>query len=461
MRFPGRGRRLPRNVWLLVVARAVNRLGAFSISFLTVLITSEFGASAATAGLVSSAFGLATIPSRLLGGLLADRLGRRRTIVLGLCCCAVVQLAVAGAGSVAAVAVLAVLLGLAFELYEPPSQAMIADSAGPDDRTRAFSLFNAALAAGGMGAGLIAAAVGRWDLRWLFVVDALTCLACAAVVRLALPGDPPGDRRAEAGGSGGTTPWRDPALVAMFVCGTLFATVYMGIMVALPLALPLRGLEAADAGLLFTVSAVTTVAGQPLLRLRPVAGLPPPVALAVGSVLIAAGLAGYAVARGLPAFVAATVLWSLGDLFMVGRAYAVVAGLAAPDARGRYLAVYGTSWGVAAVAAPLAGTQLLERVGAGGMWAAAAGVCLVLAAAQLGVGPLLARRPPARPPAAEPGELEELEELEETEGSESSGPEGPGGSVSGGSSAGRGGRRRGARPGRRARWPRAGVAGRE
>ncbi|NUW38432.1 MFS transporter [Nonomuraea sp. SMC257] len=396
---------MPRTVWLLVVARAVNRLGAFSISFLTVLVTTEFGAGAATAGIISAAFGLATIPSRLLGGLLADRLGRRRTVVLGLCGCAVTQLAVATAGSVAAVAVLAVLLGLVFELYEPPSQAMIADSAGPDDRTRAFSLFNAALAAGGMGAGLIAAAVGRWDLRWLFVIDALTCLACAAVVRLALPADPSGPRRAEAASSGRTTPWRDPALVAMLACGTLFATVCMGIMVALPLALPGHGLEAADAGLLFTVSAVTTVAGQPLLRLRSVAALPASAALAVGSVLMAAGLAGYAIARGLPLFLVATVVWSLGDLFMVGRAYAVVAGLAAPEARGRYLAVYGTSWGVAAVAAPLAGTQLLERVGAEGMWVAAACVCLVLAAAQLGVGPLLARRPPASPPGAQPASL--------------------------------------------------------
>lgn len=44
------GTRLPRAVRLLVVARAVNRLGAFSLSFLTVLITTRFGASATVAG---------------------------------------------------------------------------------------------------------------------------------------------------------------------------------------------------------------------------------------------------------------------------------------------------------------------------------------------------------------------------------------------------------------------------
>jgi MFS family permease len=89
--------RLPRGIRLLIVARAVNRLGAFSLSFLTVLISTDFGVSAATAGLVSAAFGLATVPSRLFGGYLADRLGRRRTILLGLIGCAVAQSGIAAA----------------------------------------------------------------------------------------------------------------------------------------------------------------------------------------------------------------------------------------------------------------------------------------------------------------------------------------------------------------------------
>jgi MFS family permease len=117
---------------------------------------------------------------------------------------------------------------------------------------------------------------------------------------------------------------------------------------------------------------------------------------------MAAGLAGYALiptvpalagdafAQVLPALAAATVVWSVGDLLIMGRAYAVVAGLAPPDARGRYLAVFGTSWGFATVAAPIVGTQLLERLGAEGLWGCLAGACLVLAAASMSVRRLIA-----------------------------------------------------------------------
>ncbi|MFF7636511.1 MFS transporter [Kitasatospora sp. NPDC008050] len=383
---PGGGR-LPRGVRLLIAARAVNRLGAFSLPFLTVLVSTEFGAGLATAGLISAAFGLATIPSRLAGGRLADRLGRRRTILLGLGGCAIAELGIAAAGSLTAVALFAVLLGLVFELYEPPSQAMIADAVEPAEHVRAYGALNAALAGAGMGAGLLAATVGRLDLRWLFVTDALTSLACAIVVRAVLPADRPHPAADSGRDPAGRSAWRDRALLAMLACGTLFAVVYLQVMVSLPLSLVRRGLAASQAGLLLTVSAVTVVAGQPLLRLRRTAALPAPTALALGYLLLAGGLTGYAAARTLPGFLAATVLWSLGDLLMMGRIYAAVVDLAPAEARGHYLAVYGTSWGLAGIAAPLLGTQLLAHVGVTCLWSVLAAGCVLLAAAQ----PLLGR----------------------------------------------------------------------
>ncbi|MFI9106113.1 MFS transporter [Streptomyces fildesensis] len=398
MGLMARGGRLPRTVWLLLAARAINRLGAFSLSFLTVLISTDFGASVATAGLVSAAFGLATIPSRLAGGRLADHLGRRRTIVLGLAGCAVAQLGIAAAGSLAEVAVFAVLLGLVFELYEPPSQAMIADSVGPADRVRAYSLLNAALAVGGMGAGLIAAGLGRWGLRWLFVADAVSCLACAVIIRIVLPADRPvrrggaALRPASPEPAADIKPWRDRVLLLMLASGTVYALVYLQVMMSLPLSLARRGMRPGDAGVLFTVSAVTIVAAQPLLRLRRLSALSAPAALALGYVLLAAGLAGYAAAHTVTASLVATVVWSLGDLVILGRSYALVADLAPPGGTGRYLAVYGISWGFAGVAAPIVSTQILEHAGPAVLWSGLAVVSVALAVGQVPVARVLTAR---------------------------------------------------------------------
>ncbi|MGW9132006.1 MFS transporter [Streptomyces sp. NPDC055681] len=301
------------------------------------------------------------------------------------------QLGIAAANSLVMAVIFVVLLGLVFELYEPPSQAMIADAVGAPERVRAYSLLNAALAAAGMGAGLIAAGLGRWDLRWLFVADAVTCLVCALVVHRVLPADPPRADRVS-NQAVNVAPWRDSTLMALLASGTLFALVYLQIVITLPLAMANRGLQPADAGILFTTSALTIVLGQPLLRFKPLAAMSTPAAFATGYTLLAVGLAGYGATHSLGAHLAPTIVWSLGDLVLMGRVYALVADLAPMGATGRYMAVYGTSWGIAGVVAPVVGTQLLQHMGATTLWLTMSGACVSLAITQ----PFLARAIAAR-----------------------------------------------------------------
>jgi MFS family permease len=386
----GRHGEIPRQVRILVAARAVNQLGAFSLAFLTVMLCRVLGAGLATAGAVSALFGLATIPSRLLGGRLADRVGRRRTILIGLTACAAAQLCIAAAPDLAVAAAGAVLLGLAFELYEPPSQAMIADATQPSQRTHAYALLTIALGIGNLGAGLIADAVGRSGLRWLFVVDAASCLACALIVRLALPADRP--RRASglaAARSGeirdaaaARSPWRDPALLAMTAAGTMFALVYMLILIALPLSLLARGMNPASAGLVMATATLTLVVTRPALRIPLFARVSGPVACGTGFALMAAGLAGYAAAHSLAGLLVPTVIWSVGNLLLSGRAFAVVTALAPPGAAARYLAVYGLSWGIATVAAPLVAAQVIGSFGPAALWSGCAVLCAAMSVGQ-------------------------------------------------------------------------------
>jgi len=356
---------LPREVRLLLAARVVDRLGGFTLTFLPVLLVAAYGASLRTAGLVGAAFGLATIPSRLLGGRLADRLGRRTTIVLGLSGCAAAQVVLATAPTLALALVGAVALGLCFEIYEPPSQALLADLTPPSQRAAAYSGLGAAIAAAGVVSGLLAALLAGLGLRWLFVLDAATCLACAGLVRVGLPRGP----RVRPGDPTGPSPWRDPRLRVMLATGTGFATVYMAMMVGLPLSLHADGAAPAWAGLLLAVSAVTVIVGRRFRisrhpdafgRMRTGYAL---LALGLGVAALVAGAGGTGAA-----YVVPVLVWSIGDVVLLGEPFAVVAGLAEPAARGRYLAAYGVSWGVATTVAPLLATGLVATGGPALLW---------------------------------------------------------------------------------------------
>lgn len=372
---------LSREVRILVAARVVDRLGGFTLAFLPLLLVTAYDASLRAAGLVAAAFGLATIPSRLLGGRLAQSLGHRATIVLGLTGCAVAQLWLAIAPGLGPALAAALVLGLCFEIYEPPSQALLADLTPPRQRAAAYSALGAAIAAAGVVAGLLAALLSGFGMRWLFVADAVTCVACAALVWFALPGkvaDPvsrPGP---------GASPWRDRRLQAMLAAGTAFATAYMVMMGGLPLALHDQSVAPGWAGILVAVSATTVIAGQRLRRHVPDAWSPFG-RMALAYLLLALGLALAAAAAatgtGL-AYVIPVVVWSLGDVILLGEPLAVVAELATERDRARYLAAYGLSWGVATTVGPLLTAGLLAAGGPTLLWLSSAALCAVLSVAQ-------------------------------------------------------------------------------
>ena len=76
-------RGLPREVWVLFIGAFVNRLGTFVLPFITLYLTSR-GYSVPQAGLGLAGYGLGAIGAQAVGGLLADRIGRRNTIVLSM-----------------------------------------------------------------------------------------------------------------------------------------------------------------------------------------------------------------------------------------------------------------------------------------------------------------------------------------------------------------------------------------
>ena len=73
---------LPRAFWALWVCQLVNRLGSFVQPFLVLYLTQDRHLSVGTAGAVAAAVGAGSVVSQLVGGWLADRVGRRFTMLM-------------------------------------------------------------------------------------------------------------------------------------------------------------------------------------------------------------------------------------------------------------------------------------------------------------------------------------------------------------------------------------------
>src|SRR5947209_16654165 len=91
-------RALPRGAWILFFGTFLNKFGTFVLPFLAIYLTG-LGYTMAQAGLAIGGYGIGTLAASLLGGYLADRLGRRKTIVLSMFSGALVMLCLSQARS--------------------------------------------------------------------------------------------------------------------------------------------------------------------------------------------------------------------------------------------------------------------------------------------------------------------------------------------------------------------------
>jgi len=179
-------RSLPREAWILFAGAFVNRLGSFVLPFITLYLTDR-GYSVTQAGLGLAAYGLGATGAQGVGGLLADRLGRRNTIAFSMFGAAALTLSLLWVDGLFAIVAVILLLGFTAELYRPASSALVADLVPSEDRVAAFSAYRLMLNLGwafGLGlAGLLAER--SFDL--LFVGDAITSAAFAVIALVALP----------------------------------------------------------------------------------------------------------------------------------------------------------------------------------------------------------------------------------------------------------------------------------
>src|SRR5438874_801036 len=136
-------RTFPRPVWILCGGCFLNKFGTFVIPFLALYMTRQ-GFSVTQAGLAISAYGLGHFVASILGGQLADTIGRRKTIVLSMATVAVSMLLLSQARSFGAIIVLTAITGLTGELYRPASSALLADLIPPSQRVTVYAIYRLA-----------------------------------------------------------------------------------------------------------------------------------------------------------------------------------------------------------------------------------------------------------------------------------------------------------------------------
>lgn len=173
--------RLPRPLRTYLAVVAVFTLGSSADSFL-LLRASEIGISAAWLPILWLALSLAKAASNVPGGKIADRLGRKPTLVAGWFLYAIFYATLPHVTSTGAFAAIVIAYGLYYGLAEGSERAILTEYAPPKLRGRAFGTLHAITGLAVLPANLIFGFLYTRNVQLAFGLGA----ACAGLAALLL-----------------------------------------------------------------------------------------------------------------------------------------------------------------------------------------------------------------------------------------------------------------------------------
>jgi MFS family permease len=387
-------RSLPRLYWMLWLGTLLNRAGGFVAPFLAFYVTAQ-GGTEAQAGFVVAIYGAGALLAGFAGGVLADRIGRRATMLLSMFGGAAALLGMGLSPSLESLAVFTFLTGLMGEFYRPAVSAAIADVVAPELRPRAYAHLYWVINLGFAIAPTLAGLVASFDYFALFAIDAATMFAFGVVVFVWVPetrGEPAPTSESDKGKKTGIEAvLRDRVFMTFALLSFGVGLVMWQNAAPLPLHMKRLGISESSYGLVMGLNGIMIVFLQPLMNLR-ISSFPRTVVLSLGSLVFALGFGLYGLVSTAWGFAVGTAIWTVAEIAILPLSSAIVADLSPAALRGRYQGVYAMSWGLASCLAPLLGGALLERAGGSLLWAGCAAVMTVVALGHLLTGPRRVQR---------------------------------------------------------------------
>jgi len=266
------------------------------------------------------------------------------------------------------------LIGVTSQIYRPAAAAVLLDSvATTQERLAAFGVFRFAMNIGAALGGVIGGVLASTSYVELFLGNAAACLLFGVVVA-ALLRDAPQQRSdqddedtVEDAAVGYRQALVDRTLVRFLLMTVVAEFVYIQSTVGLPLHVSDVGLSERDFGLLIGLNGLLVFTLE-LPITGAVSRYRPAYVLAIGNLLIGAGLALTGFMTDMALLSATVLVWTLGEMISSSVAYAYLGSLTPPRMVGRYQGLHGVAYTIGTGAGPLIGGAAYA-IGPWALWA--------------------------------------------------------------------------------------------
>jgi MFS family permease len=389
----------PPKFWTLLAITFIDRLGgSLLFPFFALYLTKRFDVGMTQVGMLFLVWSLTSFVGSMLGGALTDRFGRKWIVIFSLVSTSFSSVVMGLVGSLQAFFTLALVVGVFTEVGGPAYQAMVADLLPAEKRAQGYGLFrvtfNLSVVIGPAIGGFLAAR----SYLLLFISDAIISLISAVLVAIYLPETKPeavegAQPESMAGTFGGYFQvLRDRVFMLFLLTCMLMVFVYMNMNTTLGVYLrDVHGIPESGYGLILSLNALMVVLFQFPITRR-IEGKPQMLMMALGMALYTIGFSMYGLVSIYPLFLLAMVIITIGEMLVAPVSQALTAQLAPEDMRGRYMAVFGISWGLPFAIGPILAGLVMDKLNPTWLWYIAGLIGILATSGFLGLHRLVGKQ---------------------------------------------------------------------
>ncbi len=379
-------------LWVLLAGTLINAIG-FSLifPFLTIYLTEQLGLSLTTVGGLITLNAAAGTVAQAIGGSLADQLGRKVMMATSMLASSLVIAGMGFARAFPIVLGLVLVHGFVDPLFQPASQAMIADLVEPARRADAYGLLRVANNLGVVLGPSIGGFIAARSYLALFLAAAVSGVIFFVILVAFTRETKP---EAPTAGTGADPPvheegyrqvLQDRTFLAFCLAAGLIVVVYSQMWTVFPVYLKRYfGIPENRYGLLMAMNATLVVTTQFAVT-RVTNRFSRPKAMAFGALLYTLGVGAVGWSHTYLQFALNVVVVTLGEMVFIPTSAAYVADLAPPHLRGRYMGMRALASGAGFGIGPLLGGLLSDRLGAMRAWPMMLGLGLIAVVGFLGL----------------------------------------------------------------------------
>lgn len=362
----------PRQFWMLFLGQLISSSGGSLVwPFMTIYLRQKLDIPLTTVGFllaVSSGMGLL---SQFFLGPVVDRFGRKVAMMIGLANEVVVMVAFGFVDRLEAFAVLIALSGLIDPAFRIGLNAMVADIIEAERRPGAYALLrmiaNVGVAIGPAVGGFIATRSYFYSFMAAATSAALFLVIVTFSIRETKPERAALESAGEVEGGYGRI-LKDYPFLAFCGAYSITTMAYAQMMTLLPVYIKeVYAIPESRYGFIMATNATMVVLFQFAITRVTERYRAAPV-LAVGAFFTALGVGSVALGSSFPTFLLSMMILTIGEMIIVPTSVAFVADLAPVTMRGRYMGIYGLTWGVGFGLGPVLGGALSDNLGSRYIW---------------------------------------------------------------------------------------------